>query len=77
MGEDGKYEPFVSNSPTIAALNMSGVDVGATRPMHSILRARNVRTFNLLDGHFTLFVSTTSHTVPEVMPGSHLKNPDR
>ena len=76
VGEDGKYEPFVSNSPKMVALNMSDVDVGATRPMHKLLRARNLRMFNLLARHLTLIVSANSHTVPEVMPESHLKKPD-
>ena len=74
--EDGGNEPFVSNSPTMAAWNMYGVDVDACRPMHKLLRARTSRMFNILVGHLTLFISTNSYTVPEVMTASCLKKPD-
>ena len=74
--EDGGNEPFVSSSPTMAAWNMYGVDVDACRPMHKLLRAQTSRMFNILVGHLTLFISTNSYTVPEVMTASCLKKPD-
>ena len=76
IGKDGKYEPFAFTYSMMAALNMSSVDVNAIRPMGNLLRIRNSCMFTLLAEHLTLFVSTNSHTVLEVMPASHLKKPD-
>ena len=74
-GKDGKYGAFVSNSPIIAGLNMSGVKLGAARSMGTLLRSRSSRMIVLLAGHLTLSVTKNSHSLPEVMQASHLKKP--
>ena len=75
-GKNGKYRPFVSNSPTMANLNTSGVDLGADRPAETLPRTRNSHIIVHLAGLLTLSVTTNSRGLPEVMPASHFKKPN-
>ena len=75
-GKEGKYHAFVSNAPTMARLNMSGVKLGAARSTVTLTKARNYRMIFLLAAHVKLSITTNSYSLPEVIPAFHLKMPN-